>query len=183
VIEYYSRKQKRITRSTFVAELRALVDSLEIGKLVCYAVCELMVPRISVLELLNASATDQLAVRIAACIDAKSVFDALTKPETRQPTEASLILVLMQVKELLRQRLVRDLYWISTEDMLADGLNKGTISREALLKVCHTAVWELLYPFEWHTEPHAPSAQDENEPLSTVEEFLKEKEQRPKDGG
>eukprot|EP00971_Amphidinium_carterae_P330164 6463041-Amphidinium_carterae.1 len=40
VLEYYSREQKRVTRSAFVAELHALADAIEMGRLIRSAVLE-----------------------------------------------------------------------------------------------------------------------------------------------
>jgi Reverse transcriptase (RNA-dependent DNA polymerase)/Integrase core domain len=172
ILEFYSRKQKRVTRSTFAAELHALADSLEVGKLICYSLCEIMRPRIKVTDLLSTAETDRLIVRIVACIDAKSVFDSLAAADLRVPSEASLIMVLLQIKEMLKQRFLRELYWISTQDMLADGLNKGAISRDALMTASRNGVWRLTFPLQCHSEPYTPEkAQDILE--STVDEFLR----------
>ena len=42
VIEHYSRKQKRVVRSTFAAELHALIDAIEHGKLIMFALTEIL---------------------------------------------------------------------------------------------------------------------------------------------
>ena len=44
IIEYSSRRQRRIVRSTFGAELNSLGDNLEFGKLLAYTMAELHCP-------------------------------------------------------------------------------------------------------------------------------------------
>ena len=43
-------------------------------------------------------------------------------------------------------RKIRQLYWIDTRDMLADGLNKGAISRKPLLQALKEGVWRVVHP-------------------------------------
>ena len=153
VLEWYSRKQKRVTRSTYSAELNALTDSIELGKIVQYAYCELVLkPRPTPKELLQLCDEGKLPVPLEACIDAKSVFDSLVAEETRMPTESSLILVLLQLKEMLVLGVLRALYWIATEDMGADGLNKGAVSRAATINIPTKGFWAPEKAYERHSE-------------------------------
>ena len=152
VLEWYSRKQRRVTRSTFAAELQGLIDSLEIGRVIVYTISELLWARATPAQLARAGDCGELPVALEACVDAKSVFDALCASETRTPSESSLILVLLQVKEFLRHWVLRSLYWIHTQDMASDGLNKGAVSRHALLAVPMIAEWKLLHSSEKHQE-------------------------------
>ena len=152
----YSRKQKRITRSTFSAELHSLIDAVEVGKLLCFAVSELMIPNVSPTDLIMMGNNGSLPIKIAACVDAKSVYDALIASEIKQPNEASLILVLLQLKEMMLLHVIEALFWISTEDMLADGLNKGACSRDALIKFCASGIWELRHRYLQHIETRRP---------------------------
>jgi hypothetical protein len=152
VIEFYSRKQRRITRSTFAAELHGLADAVEFSKLVAFAVHECLVPNVTPRELVTAEETGTLKLSIEAVIDAMSVFDALVVPETRMPSESSLIMVLLQIKELLRTHTLKRLWWVDTVDMVADGLNKGSVNRQALMLLGQTGVWTLTKAGEFHTE-------------------------------
>ena len=72
--------------------------------------------------------------------------------ETRAPTEVSLIMVLLGLKEILRSGCLSALWWISTEDMLADGLNKGCVSRRALLAAASLGEWILHHALAVHRE-------------------------------
>ena len=152
VLEWYSRKQRRVTRSTFAAELQALIDSLEIGRVIVYTVSELLMPRATPSQLAKAGDFGKLPVALEACVDAKSVFDALKASETKIPSESSLILVLLQVKEFLRHHVLRTLFWIATQDMGSDGLNKGAVSRAALLSIPLLGEWIFLHACEKHQE-------------------------------
>ena len=60
VIDFYSRKQRRITRSTFAAELHGLADALEFSKIVVFAVHECLVPRVTPRELVEAEESGSL---------------------------------------------------------------------------------------------------------------------------
>ena len=152
-IEYYSRKQRRITRSTYSAELHSLIDAIETAKLVTHAMTEIMTPHpLSPSQLVVMEETGNLIFDIEACIDAKSIYDSLTPSDTKNPTEGSLIFVLLQVKEMLRSGTLRTLWWVDTRDMLADALNKGCVSREALLVACRTGSWVLKHASHAHRE-------------------------------
>jgi Reverse transcriptase (RNA-dependent DNA polymerase) len=152
-IEWYSRKQKRVTRSTFAAELNALVDSVEIGRVIQVAVCEIALQQhMKAAQLLELSNNGNFPIPLDAVVDAKSVFDALVAEETKMPTESSLILILLQCKELLVLKILRKLYWSATEDMAADGLNKGAVSRAACINVPSLGQWTPLKEYAEHTE-------------------------------
>jgi hypothetical protein len=160
VIDYYSRKQRRVTRSTFAAELQGLADSLEYAKLVAFAVHECIVPKVTPRQLVTAEETGGLRLPIEGVVDAKSVFDALAVSDTRMPSENSLIMVLLQIKEMLRTYTLRRLWWCDTHDMVADGLNKGTVNRDALIRLSTTGEWRLANRAVAHSETvHVPLVQ------------------------
>jgi Reverse transcriptase (RNA-dependent DNA polymerase) len=144
VLEFYSRRQRRVTRSTFGAELHGLADSTEIAKLICFALSEILLPvTIKPADLVRREETGGLALDMEAVIDCKSVFDALANPDTQTPSESSLIMILCQLKELLTVGTLRKLWWVDTVDMAADGLNKGAVGRNGLLSLGITGLWTL----------------------------------------
>lgn len=95
-----------------------------------------------------------MPIKLEACIDCKSILDSLVPPDTRIPTEQSLILLLLQVKELLVSGRLSKLWWIDTADMLADGLNKGLVSRQALTVAAFSGTWVLKHAAISHQEKH-----------------------------
>jgi len=121
---------------------------------------ELITPVLSIVELRRIEDESLIPIPLEAAIDCKSIFDALRPAETKLPVEATLILLLLQVKEMLVRNSLRALHWIDTRDMLSDGLNKGLVSRKALLEVPATGDWKLLFPSARHSEkPFVKDAQ------------------------
>jgi hypothetical protein len=152
IIDWYSRRQRRVVRSTFGAELNALVDSLEVAKLLAFALAEIRCPKADLTMLRGMEESGEFPIAIEACIDCKSIYDALATEDTKTPSEASLIMILLQCKESLRSGLIRKIWWIDTRDMAADALNKGLVARSALLMLSSTGVWNLLHPALGHSE-------------------------------
>ena len=47
----------------------------------------------------------------------------------------------LAVREPVESRHPSRLWWFDTRAMLADGLTKGSVDREALVKVCEQGLW------------------------------------------
>ena len=152
IIDYYSRRQRRVVRSTFGAELNALVDGFETGKLLAFTMAELMDSSHTLASLRVLEEAGKFPVQIEAIVDCKSIYDALVPSDTKVPTEGSLIMILLQLKEALVCKVLSALWWVDTADMLSDGLNKGLVSRAALLSASSTGIWKLKFPAMKHTE-------------------------------
>ena len=95
LIESLSAKQRRVVRSTFAAELNALLDALELGRLILFAICEIMLGPKSPQELKSLDDAGQAPLPLEAVIDAQSIFTALSKSEARTPQEDSLKISLL----------------------------------------------------------------------------------------
>ena len=78
-----------------------------------------------------------------AHLDALSVFAAVTATFIKQPADSSVFLHLLYIRELLDNQVLKALIWNDTRDMLADGLNKGAVSRKALLKALLQGEWKV----------------------------------------
>lgn len=152
VLEFYSRKQRRVTRSTFSAELNALSDAIDIGRLIALTFSELLRPYPQASVLVKLEEQGSFVIALHAVVDAKSVFDAIAAPEIKTPTEVSLVMQLCAVKEALTSRSLSKLWWCSTGDMIADGLNKGAVSRQKLIEFASTGVWRLEKAAIGHSE-------------------------------
>ena len=152
VLEYYSRKQRRVCRSTFAAELNAIADALEIARLInlTVACCHKPFKSYQQLQALEDEGNMPLAVEVVT--DCRSVFDALANEDTKTPSESSLVLILHAVKELMQSHVLRYLTWVHTDDMLADGLTKGGVSRKALFRLSETGIWQLKHESKTHAE-------------------------------
>ena len=152
IIEFSSRKQRRICRSTYAAELNAMADSLEITRLIAMTLSSCLHPYPDAKTLQQAEDNGQLAVPIEVCTDCRSVFDSLRATDTKVPTESSLILILSSIKQLLQAHVVKWLSWINTHDMLADGMTKGGVSRKALFQLSQTGAWTMQHESMTFTE-------------------------------
>jgi hypothetical protein len=152
VLEWYSRKQRRVTRSTFSAELNSASDAYEIAKLIAMTVAECVHPYPNIQALVALEETGSFPVPIHLVVDARSVFDALKATEIKAPSEISLIMFLCQLKEALLCHSLSSLWWCDTHDMVSDGLNKGAVSRQALLDLVNNGIWKLNKPAIRHTE-------------------------------
>ena len=71
---------------------------------------------------------------IDLCIDAKSVYDSVTCTDVSTPLKASLLVHVLSVRDRLSTGILRSMNWVDTRAMLADGLNKGSVPRIALVK-------------------------------------------------
>ena len=152
-LEWYSKRQRRITRSTFGAELNALGDGHEQAKVIGFAFCELMSRTVlTAHDLCQMDDKGTWPIQLHAAIDCRSVFDALAVEEPKRPTESSLIMLLLQLKEQLSSGSLRKLWWVSTTDMSADGLNKGAVSRSGIMKLCMTGTWALTMDCVFHED-------------------------------
>ena len=152
IIDFYSRRQRRVVRSTFGAELNSLIDAYETAKLVAFTVAELQDPTMTTVSLRMLEETGKFPIAIEAVVDCKSIFDSLAQSDTKIPNEASLIMLLLSLKEALRAGTLARLWWVDTADMLADGLNKGLVSRRALLETAATGIWKLVHPALAHSD-------------------------------
>ena len=72
------------------------------------------------------------AVRICLIVDALSVYAAVTASQVKVPADCSLLAHVQYVGELLDFGILHSMIWFDTRDMIADGLTKGAVEREAL---------------------------------------------------
>jgi hypothetical protein len=149
ILNWCAKRQKRVVRSTFAAELNSAADALEDGKLLALAITEIAEPSLSALHLQSRLVSGTLAVKLHLFTDCRSIFDALKLEDLRVPSEASLFALLLIIKQLMTCGLLSRLYWVDTRDMLADGLNKGAISRVALMHSSKAACWSLQHTAKW----------------------------------
>lgn len=115
-------------------------------------IAECVRPFPNIQSLIALEETGSFPVRIHLIVDARSVFDALKAAEVKAPSEISLIMFLCQLKEALLCHSLSKLWWCDTHDMIADGLNKGAVSRQALLDLVNNGIWKLNKPAIGHTE-------------------------------
>ena len=125
-----------MVRSTFAAELNALIDTIE-----SLILLQLILHQVycgtdqTSEELLIKMESGALYPPIDLFVDAKSVTDAIGVAEVCTPQEASLKLHLITIRDRLARGILRSVSWSDTRDMVADALTKGGIDRTMLLQV------------------------------------------------
>ena len=135
-----------MTRSTYGAELHGLADSMEASRLIACAITELYQGAKTFEQLCKIEERGQYHYPLEACLDAKSVYESIVKADLKTPAEKSLVNILGQMREHMTTQRIRRLWWIDTRDMLADGLNKGAVSRKALLTALTKGIWHVIHP-------------------------------------
>ena len=148
LMEWIVRRLKRVVRSTFAAELNALIDTIESLLLLqlilhqCYCGTDEDAE-----QLIIKLEAGKLYPPIDVFVDAKSVSDAISANELCTPQESSLKVHLIAIRDRLQRGLLRSISWTDTRDMLADALTKGGINRDMIqsamqgrLRMCHDTV-------------------------------------------
>jgi hypothetical protein len=143
VLDWYAKKHAHVVRSTYAAELHSLLDAINQGLVLSYSISELRRGVRNARELVEMLNKGEHVVPMTACIDARAVFDNIIADLVKTPYDKHLLVHALAVREFLRLRAVTSLYWIDTNDMLADGLTKGCIDRTALIEASYTGVWKL----------------------------------------
>jgi uncharacterized protein YwbE len=146
ILDYGTKKHKRVNRSTFAAELNAAIDTVDVATVVQFTLEEVFNPKATdpaVMQQIYMSG--KMTVPIELCIDAKAVFDSIVATEYSMPAEATLINHLHGIREQVRDSRIARLWWIDTRDMVADGLNKGGLPRDPILEICEDCKWVLRH--------------------------------------
>ena len=144
VLDGCARKRSRVVRSTYAAELLSLLDAVGQGNLLATALDEIHSGVEGATQLLARHVGRQRSIEHDACADAKAVFDGITAEQPRTPADKPLFIHALAMREYLEAGWVDRLWWIDTLSMLADGMTKGSIDREALILVCQQGLWKII---------------------------------------
>ena len=144
-VEWVSRKQQHVCRSTYASELHSSLDMVGRSMVIGSAFNEIMWGSQSALVLSQWQDLGQFAIPIDLFIDAKSVFDAV-RAEVTKCADNSLVIHTKALRDYIMSGKIRRFHWIDTRDMVADALNKGTIDRVAVRTLFQEGVWRTLHP-------------------------------------
>ena len=75
------------------------------------------------------------AIPMALYLDAQSVFVAITSTYIKIPADNGVLSYIQYIRELLDTKVLQWLFWVDTRDMCADGLTKGSVSRDLIHEV------------------------------------------------
>ena len=153
VIDWFSRKQPHVCRSTFAAELHAALDALNQGFIVQALLMEIIGGARSAADLLDAQQSGTCEPHVHLCVDAKSVYDAVTATTVSVPADKHLFLHVAKLREFLDSNMLARIWWIDTLDMIADGMTKGKVDRADIIRLVHEGVWKQVgaAPIGWST--------------------------------
>ena len=144
VLDWYSRKHTRVVRSTYAAELLSALDAVGQGTVLATCFDEVACGAMTAAQQLQRRAKGLCVLKQDAVIDAKSVFDSVIGDPVKTPNDKQLLLHALAFREHLDDGSVDRLYWFDTRAMLADGMNKGSVDREALVTACERGEWHLV---------------------------------------
>ena len=132
ILEFTSKAQRHVTRSTFASEMFAATDSIDSGMLTRLSLHELHMGHLRDLEARKIMLGEmQSPIDLYCVIDALSVGKAAVAPVLKTPAECSLVVHLRWLRQLISLKSL-SLIWCDTRDMLADGLTKGSVERSSL---------------------------------------------------
>ena len=147
-IDFVSKAQRHVTRSTFSSELFAATDSIDIGLLHSLTLHELASGIVSTSQAKSIMEGDtECSVALCTAIDARSVSAAVTAPNVKVPAEPSLLLHVHWVRSLLQRGRLKKLFWSDTRSMTADGMTKGSVDRTQI-QSCMAGTLLLPQPFQ-----------------------------------
>ena len=147
ILEFVCRKQTRVCRSTYTAELLSAVDLCGLAITINSGITEVLQGCQSAVELIKKQEQMNNALQLTLVIDAMAVFLGATSEEARC-TDSAALLHLLALRQLLQHE-VNSLAWCDTRDMLCDGLNKGVISREPIRLACTSGSWQIDFPLKF----------------------------------
>ena len=144
VLDFYSRKQPRVCRSTFSAELASQDDGISSAITWQVMLNEIAYGPLAAHQIQWSLDRGAFPIKLVACTDNKGLYSALSAVELRPPAEPHLIYLLKSLRERLECGTVSALYWIDTRDMISDALTKGGLSRDPILKLWAESALKFL---------------------------------------
>ena len=159
ILDFLSRRIRRVVRSTFAAELNAAIDaqeSLILLQMVLHEIFCGITPIEDMVSMLEAGA---LYPPLELCLDAMSVFEAVSAEDVSIPAECSSKAHLICMRDRVQCGMLQALHWTDTQDMVADGLTKGGIDRALLLAASRDGRFILAHESRSIFTPAAASRQ------------------------
>ena len=152
LLEWYSRKQRHVTRNTWSSELFAVVDAADFLMVLGSVFYEIVHGTASsARDLVKLREGDHYPLPLQVCTDGMSLLTALENIVAKIPTEASTLHHVQWLQELTRHRVLDAVFWVDTRDMIADGMTKGSVPRSIIRDAQEKGQWALAH--EWRRYP------------------------------
>jgi hypothetical protein len=143
-VEHYVRKQPRVCRSTFSAELAGYDDGSSMGIVIQGLLSEILYGPLHASNLNAAMENGDLPVKLQITADNKGLYSALAAEEMKRPAEPHLMYLLRAQRDRLLHGTVFRVWWVDTRDMISDALTKGGISKDVILKLWKEAEMYMI---------------------------------------
>ena len=143
VLDTISKKQSRVCRSTLQAELHSALDLYGQAAVMAHGITEVLRGSQSAAALAKQYDCGDLAIELELVIDARSVLEAV-RPENIRVADKVTAIHLLKLSEHLERGQLARLTWADTRDMVADGLNKGSVDRAAIRTLCAEGLWNVM---------------------------------------
>ena len=150
ILEFASKKQRHVTRSTFSAELFGCCDTCDTLLVVVLALHEVETGTMTLEQAKRLREFGPHCYTSIVCVDAMSVYSAITAAYVKAPAERSMISHVQWLRELLDHKVIGHIAWLDTRDMHADGLTKGKVLR-ALIHELMSGAYKLRHPLKLWT--------------------------------
>ena len=145
LIDFISKKQSRVRRSTYAAELYSALDLIGLAVNINIGLTEVLTGVQTASRLADIMENGKNVIPLDCLIDARSVLDSVSAEEVKTPNDKIMLVHALKLREHLERGQLNRLVWIDTRDMVSDGLNKGSISRDALKLLMMQAVVRLAH--------------------------------------
>ena len=132
-VEFYHRKQVRVCRSTFWAELTAVDDGTSHALVVQGMVTEILHGLLNAENLQNLMQHGNMPIPLVLTTDNKGFFSAVAAERISVTAEPYLLYLLRAQRDRLETGTVSALWWVNTRD--SDALTKGGLSRVPILRL------------------------------------------------
>ena len=135
VLDWVCKNQRHVTRSTCSAELLSGGDAVDHGLLLSQMLHEIPKGPMTAEEARGQRIAGKFLIPMVLYVDAMSVYAAVTATFIKTPAEKSLLCHVQFLRELLDHGVLAAIVWLDTRDMSPDGLTKGAVPRDALMKI------------------------------------------------
>ncbi|CAE7799125.1 pol, partial [Symbiodinium sp. CCMP2456] len=150
VLEFTTKKQSKVWRSTFAAELYSSLDLLGVACVINAAITEVLQGPKTAAQLVEMQESGNHSLLLDAVIDARSVWQSAASDEPKCGDQL-VALHLHKLREIIRTFVDRYV-WCDTRSMLADGLTKGIIDRQPLRRLAAEGIWMIEQALEIHQQ-------------------------------
>ena len=148
ILEFVSKKQSKVCRSTFAAELHSALDLSGLALTINSVMTEVLQGPCSATKLLEKQESMSHALQVSLVIDALSVYTSAAGEETTC-TDQTMLLHMLSLRQLLRTSIQR-LVWCDTRYLVCDGLNKGVVDRQPLRLLAEQGLWKIDAEMKQH---------------------------------